>query len=719
MIKSRWQKPAVGLGLVILIAASVRLWYLLEYAALSDWLQLTVDNYYYSNWALTFLEGELSGDTTYFRAPLYSWMLALTYWIGGAGLWSARIFGLLVGVASAAMTFLLTWRLTKSHTASLVAGLLHSVYPVSLYFGAEIVADPLSVLFLQVSFYFLLRWSENFGSGANLVLAAVFLGLSCITRPTGLVLIPLYLLLAAWPAGYRMKNTLIVVATLGLTILPVTIRNAAVGGEFELIASQGGINLYLGNNPRADGISAIMPEPYGYNWQLADLKHIAETQLGEELKPGEVSSYWVSQARNWMVEEPAKALRLYVAKLHRFVHHAELSNNRPSEPYIRGITSTAYNPLTFGVLFPIACIGIALSWRDKRLKALCAFTVWLVLWSSLFFVVSRFRLPVLPLIFMGCGLGVMSLFRLRHYSRAQVIMAITVAIAAGVITFAPPLIDSQTQSEAVRYTTRGLYYYRLGDYDRALTEFRLARAADTAFTEVNLNIGNVFFRKGQADSARYYFVLEKNLHPQRAKSYVNLASLELVSGNPKSAEYQAAQAISHKPHDEVAHMLMIRAAGLVRSPDEVYQVALKGAEATDTSLELVNDAAALLSDLERFDLSKEIALVGLTAQRPPLETDSRMSEPDYIDIFRGFAGQKARLHFQLGYLAGRAGELRESIEHSQQAIALDSTLTPAYVNLISGYVSLRELDKARATFELALSKFPSDPSLAHLRQALQ
>ena len=41
-------------------------------------------------------------------------------------------------------------------------------------------------------------------------------------------------------------------------VLPVTIRYLVVGNDFVLIASQGGVNFYIGNNPHADGMSAVI-----------------------------------------------------------------------------------------------------------------------------------------------------------------------------------------------------------------------------------------------------------------------------------------------------------------------------------------------------------------------------------------------------------------------------------------------------------------------------
>ena len=51
-----------------------------------------------------------------------------------------------------------------------------------------------------------------------------------------------------------------------VVVLPITIRNCAVGGDAVLIASQGGVNFYIGNNPDSDGRTAIVPGTPGDWW---------------------------------------------------------------------------------------------------------------------------------------------------------------------------------------------------------------------------------------------------------------------------------------------------------------------------------------------------------------------------------------------------------------------------------------------------------------------
>ena len=60
---------------VLVLAALVRVLYLVSYHNSLDWEWLTVDNWYHHNWAVRLASGDIWGGTTYFRAPFYVYCL--------------------------------------------------------------------------------------------------------------------------------------------------------------------------------------------------------------------------------------------------------------------------------------------------------------------------------------------------------------------------------------------------------------------------------------------------------------------------------------------------------------------------------------------------------------------------------------------------------------------------------------------------------------------
>jgi len=279
---------------ICFVGLILRLLYLWEYSQVPDWEQLTVDNNFHHHWALSILDGNIIGDTTYFRAPFYIFYLALIYKLFGVSLWTVRICGISLGLISIIFTYLIAKRIFSRESA-LIAGAIHMLYPIIYYFESELLLDTFFMLLLQAAVLFFIRWWDT-KSLVSIALSGLFLSAASITRPTALLLIPLCLLTIILLERKNLNKLIIffflfIIATSSAVALTFY-RNIKVANDPVLIASQGGINLYLGNNDAADGLSAVMPEPLGFNWRIKQISFIAERAEGRQLKPGEISDYW-------------------------------------------------------------------------------------------------------------------------------------------------------------------------------------------------------------------------------------------------------------------------------------------------------------------------------------------------------------------------------------------------------------------------------------------
>ncbi|MDZ4723441.1 MAG: glycosyltransferase family 39 protein [candidate division Zixibacteria bacterium] len=713
-------KQTYPLFLVLGLAACVRLLYLYLYQGLPDWDQLTIDNYYYHNWAQTIARGNIFGETTYFRAPFYTFVLAFFYALIEPSLWAARFLGLAIGLASVYMTFRLGEKLS-SRTVGLIAAMIHAFYPAMLYFESELLADPLFVLLLQIAFFQILNWREKPSQKLLFLVSALF-SLSALTRPTALLFLPLLATLVIRLSGTR-RETLMNLAVLALAALlvigPVTLRNRLVGDESVLIASQGGINFFIGNNETADGVSAFLPEPLGFNWQYADIAFFAEKTLGEKLSPGKVSDYWTDRAFQWIFENPFSFFKLTAKKLLLNFSNREIANNRVGEPKLAGIFLLTSNPLRFGLIFPFAVLGIVITYKDRRQARL------LVLWwglfialGSLFFITSRFRLPLLPFYFIFAAIAIQAMFQSRfrlfgsHWKYAA---AFILALATSWL----PIKISAHSHVGLLQTTKGLFHYNRGEYQQALTYFSQTLQIDSTIPEANFNLGNVHFRLNNTDSARFYYERERRTNPLRGKSYINLASLSLIGGKTAEAKRIIEQALLLRPYDPIAQNIRLRIAAATEPVDSFMSITKDAIQDTDSNLQLINEAAAILTASQVLDFAREILDASLAVTPPPLENDFRMSEPDFFKIRSQFSIEKAKVYFQLGFISGRQGRFSDAVSYSRQAIAYDSLLSAAYVNLISGLVSTGENLMADSVLNESLRRFPNDSLLMEIKAQLR
>ncbi len=702
--------------LVMIIAAVVRTVYLVCYADLADWSQLTIDNYYHHNWAQVLAGGDLLGDTTYFRAPFYVYCLAALYALLGASLWVGRIFGAIVGLASVLATYHLGRRVFNSKLG-LAAAAIHAVWPTMLYFEAELLLDPLFALLMQLGVLMWLKWRDT-GVTRDLALSGSLLGLACITRPTGLVVLVLLAVLALFvrERGLSTWRAAPIFLFSGLIfIAPIAVRNLAVAGDPVLIASQGGINLYIGNNAGADGVSASLPEPYGYNWRLQDITHVARQATGSDLSPGEISTYWSTQAWDWISTNPAEAARLYLTKLYRFVSNDEISNNRSLDLFFGQISILHLNPLSFATVFAFGIVALVVGVRGNRKVLILASIVTVyILAGALFFFSSRFRLPLMPYFFVLAAGGAGTLIERTTRRSGTALVGAALLTLAWLFSYLP-VVALPSGMAVTGHISQGLHFYNTGDYETAREVFQRSREIDSTFPEVNLNLGAAYLKLGMLDSAKYYLLQELDANPERPKTYVNLASLALLDGHPKQASRALQPTLESFPHDVTARRLQLRIAeALSVGNDSLYSLARSAVEATDSNGLIINEAAAMLSNRGGLDRARQLLQIVLKTTPPPVETDDRMFEADYLAARLDDQRQVARAEYQLGYVEALSGNHLSAVAHSQRAIAIDSSMPQPHVNLISSLLTLGEMAQAKLALANAQRLFPDNPNLDRL-----
>src|SRR5262249_54963453 len=110
---------------------------------------------------------------------------------------------------------------------------------------------------------------ERFDAGRRWLVVGVTLGALGLTRENALVFVPV---IAGWlwvpsaetsrlrgkgfEKGARVfsRALLALLSGVAIVLLPVGLRNLAVGGEFHLTTAQSGPNFYIGNHAHADGM---------------------------------------------------------------------------------------------------------------------------------------------------------------------------------------------------------------------------------------------------------------------------------------------------------------------------------------------------------------------------------------------------------------------------------------------------------------------------------
>jgi 4-amino-4-deoxy-L-arabinose transferase-like glycosyltransferase len=702
----------IGLMVVMGVAVVVRLVYVWLYYHLPDWHHLTVDNLFHHHWAEVIALGNVVGDTTYFRAPFYIWCLAVLYAVFGVSLWVGRLFGLAIGLASTFCTYLLGKRMF-SYRVGLAAALLQSLVGIIIYFDAELLLDPLFTLLLQIGLLLWWSWHQS-GNWRGLAGAGMVLGVATLTRPTALVIVVVLagvmMLTSRNSLRRRLRSTTIFVTGVLLLVAVTFVRNLAVAEDPVLVASQGGVNFYIGNHEQADGVSAALPEPLGANWRIQQITHAAEQAVGRSLKPGEVSSYWLDRGLEWIGENPLQAVQLYGAKLYRCFSGEEVSNNRDLGRFTDRVWLLRLLPVSFSALFAFSLVAVVGLWRRSLAVRLLGLTSLVYLATvALFFFSSRFRLPVIPLLVVLATVGAAHTLE-RLLSRPSRGLA-WLGLVVGAWAFsALPLVPLPAGTSVTGLLSEGLFRYHSGDYPAAAWYFRKAIDIDPAYPELHLNLGAALLQMDSVDAARNEFADEARLHPKRPHAWTNLASIRLLRDDPDSALVLSRRALEIAPWDLTANRIALRAGfGLDLEADRLTRLVERAAEQTRDNVYLLNEAAALMAEHGMIPQARGVLLRAASSDPPPIETDDAAFEPGFENHPAKWNRQQAQSHYQLGFLSGISQDLSAAITHSRKAIGLDSSLVPAWINLWGGLMSSGQAAAADSIRDEILQRFPDHP----------
>ncbi len=389
-----------------------------------------LDEKVHHEWASQFAAGQpwsadrVTGEPQpYFRAPLYIWFLGTVYKLFGVDAAVApRAIQALLGSLGCGLLFLLGQRLF-SRTVGVVAGLAMALDWTLVVFDGELLIVPL-IVFLDLALVLSLVRAHDRPSTPAWALAGALLGLSAIARPNVLLFAPAALAWILWVERRRERPWMRALASgalfcagVLLLVSPVAARNWIVGGERVLVASQGGVNFFIGNNPLSDGVTAVVPGTSPGWWEGYDQTHaMVARELGRSPSESEVSQWFFERGLAFWRDEPGAALGNTLRKARYLVNRQEWANNKCLYTFVDEFApATARLPVGFGLVGPLGLLGLALAMRRAgRLFPLWGFCATYGLSVVLFFVNARFRAPLVPfLILFGASAAVWLVQRAR------------------------------------------------------------------------------------------------------------------------------------------------------------------------------------------------------------------------------------------------------------------------------------------------------------------
>ncbi len=580
--------------LVLVLAFAVKTGYLSERLQLPDLHHPTMDAKFHDEWAAGLAFGtwtanlERIRNEPYFRAPLYPYAVSGVYRVAGRNPTAVFFLQALLGAVNVALMFVVCRRLFGTRAGWIGSIVMIGYWPVT-YFDAEMLIPVLAVA-LDLAFLLSLIIAMESTRVRFTLIAGLVLGLAAITRPNILLAAPVagWFLTARAPV-HRGRRLAAFVLGAVLAILPVTVRNGIVGHDFVPIASQGGGNFYIGNNPKSDGVTAVIPGTRADWWGgFEDWRAVATRAEGRALKPSEVSGYWYRRGVAFLIHDPRTAARLYVRKFRLLFGNGEVSNQRQMY-FVREqsrVLSTL--PVNFAFILAMSALGLVAlvrtgrraAWKEPRLLPHMLAIVY-GLSVLIFFVSSRHRLPMAILLIPGAAVGCSAIIdaasrRVWRTLGGELVLALAIFTASmanplhvGALAEARGQFDlgidymhdndlgrastwldaaiASDPSYAPAWLARGRVNAWSDRLESALLDFERAAVLDSTLADVFLQTGVVLQKLGRHDEAGRAYRRALTLDPSSVEALNNLADVSFRQDQPETAKGYLARALALDP----------------------------------------------------------------------------------------------------------------------------------------------------------------------------
>ncbi len=609
------RRALLWMVVVAAVAAAARLAYIAEVHANPLQMVATADPRIYDLRALEILAGGWVPREVFFHSsPLYPYILAGIYAVFGHSYLAVRLIQSAFGVATCLVIFQLTRRLFGVREAA-IAGFLSALYVAFIFFDSELLMITLVLFFSTSAVYLLVR--EQRGAWSMLG-AGLLTGLASLGKPNILLFVPVALVWFWWsgrssqrPAGAPgaadqkrppakgagrgakpgsggastslAARMVLFAAGAAVVIAPFTISNYRVSGELVLTTSNGGINFFIGNNEDADGTflvdQSMRTDLYGGS------KRWAERELGRDLGPAEVSSYWLREGLDYAKSHPAHEMWLLGRKLLLFWNAYEIPNHYDINFFKTFSRVLRFDPFLFAWMIPFGFLGIYVSRRRWReLLPLYLFAGVYMVSLVPFFITSRYRLPVVPVMLVFAAVGVWWVVRRIVARDRHGWIGAAVVLTVSFVIVNLPLIDFTLGPS---YAILGSVYRDMGEHEEAVEQYRLAikdspgydmaysnlaselgrlgryKEAESALSEAlklnpllvpaHSNLGVIYMETGRLDKARAEFERAVELDPDHSEAWEGLARLGMAAGDGPLIERALLELLRIDPQDGAAH----------------------------------------------------------------------------------------------------------------------------------------------------------------------
>lgn len=519
------------MAIIFVIAFALRLLFLIQISDAPYFDKPSGDSKVFFDRSQEIIDGDVLGREIFFySSPPYPYFLALVFWLSGNSFFILGFVQIFIGSINCLLIFLLANKLSRGKkTPSFIAGLFAAFYGLLAFFDASLLMIFFTLVFVNLTLLLLIEFKESKKQVLPLW-AGIALGCAALDRTNILLFVPVGLWFLAGNFSFTVKKwkwkpaLLFIVGTI-VMIAPVTIRNYFVGKDFVLVASNAGVNFYIGNNPHSLGVFHIPPESGLSNYDLPGTSvNVAEYETGRELKPSEVSQFWMKKASTFIVNKPLHEISLLWRKFLLFWNAYEIPNNLNFY-----FVKRAFGPilhvmfLGFWLIAPIALVGIV--WRLRKNptsidKLLVGFLIAYMLSVIPFFVTERYRLPIVPVLIALAAVTIVDIFDMAKARKLRELLFLGLGFALiGIFVNWPRIRPNYRYTRTIvgiRYLERAMENPELfsSDIKKAILQLKWTVELEPVDPFAHFQLGRAFASVGYYSGAIYEWETVLKIDPQ-------------------------------------------------------------------------------------------------------------------------------------------------------------------------------------------------------------
>jgi tetratricopeptide (TPR) repeat protein len=576
---------------IVALAVSVRAAYWLQFREVALFgVAVGPDVKEYDGWARQILGGQYLWRELPIHGPLYAYFLAFWYRVTGMSIPAVRALQLGLDVVSMLCVMAAARRLWGWRVAGLVGG-IWALYLPLVYYSAELFSEGLLVFCFSLVLALLALVVPRLVSGKSLelrhwlVLVATggVLGLAALTHALSLlasaalvattaVLLPrvgrlgyssrhedapschlhsglrrwLDLMSGRFDWRLRCRVGVLLLAGLLIVLLPVTAWNWHLSRELVLVQAREGLNLYIGNNPQANGTCNVRP---GKDYQaLLDMPRLAGA-VGEKA----AKRFYRGEVIRFVLRNPQAWGRLLVRKALLTWNRREICSG-PDLPELQALTPLMRLPfLSFAFLGPLALAGCWASRRQRASWLLLAVVVAYAVALTVFVTSGRYRLGMIPALIVLAALALAEAWccwrekRWRELGVSGCVWALGLLVSLGVAP--PPFPGSAAESAHLLAEAS----WRQGDLVEAERWLGVALPRSPQDSRLHQLQGVVLAEKGRHSEAVQAYERALQLAPALVQVRVDLAISLVAMGRVARAESELRKVVSRAPDSADAH----------------------------------------------------------------------------------------------------------------------------------------------------------------------